>query len=104
MLGHRVAAPSRVGTFLRSFGCGHARQLDAVGRGPAGRRIAVGLCSALVIVVTAVLAFFLGATHAMDGLSIKRVTATEIANAMQDDRFFTDYGQSTLLVDGTSRR
>ena len=32
VLGHRVAAPSTTGTFLRSFTHGHARQLDAVGR------------------------------------------------------------------------
>jgi hypothetical protein len=30
VLGHRVAAPSTIGTFLRSFSWGHARQLDAV--------------------------------------------------------------------------
>jgi len=30
LLGHRVAAPSTIGTFLRSFTFGHARQLDAV--------------------------------------------------------------------------
>lgn len=33
VLGHRVAASSTIGTFLRSFGFGHARQLDAVTRG-----------------------------------------------------------------------
>lgn len=32
VLGHRVAAPSTVGTFLRSMRWGHARQLDAVSR------------------------------------------------------------------------
>lgn len=32
VLGHRVAAPSTLGTFLRSFAWGHARQLDAVSR------------------------------------------------------------------------
>jgi hypothetical protein len=32
VLGHRVAAPSTVGTFLRSMSWGHARQLDAVAR------------------------------------------------------------------------
>ena len=32
VLGHRVAAPSTVGTFLRSMTWGHARQLDAVSR------------------------------------------------------------------------
>jgi Transposase DDE domain group 1 len=30
VLGHRVLAPSTIGTFLRSFTFGHARQLDAV--------------------------------------------------------------------------
>ena len=30
VLGHRVAAPSTTGTFLRSFTWGHARQLDRV--------------------------------------------------------------------------
>jgi len=30
VLGHRVLAPSTIGTFLRSFSFGHARQLDAV--------------------------------------------------------------------------
>ncbi|MGH7749785.1 MAG: IS1380 family transposase, partial [Candidatus Dormibacteria bacterium] len=32
VLGHRVAAPSTVGTFLRAFRWGHVRQLDAVSR------------------------------------------------------------------------
>jgi hypothetical protein len=35
VLGHRVAAPSTIGTFLRSFSFGHARQLNAA----AGRRL-----------------------------------------------------------------
>jgi hypothetical protein len=30
LLGHRVLAPSTIGTFLRSFSFGHTRQLDAV--------------------------------------------------------------------------
>jgi hypothetical protein len=30
VLGHRVLAPSTIGTFLRSFSFGHARQLDRV--------------------------------------------------------------------------
>jgi hypothetical protein len=30
VLGHRVAAPSTLGTFLRSFTWGSARQLDRV--------------------------------------------------------------------------
>lgn len=42
VLGHRVAAPSTVGTFLRAFGFGHARQLDAVSRRLLARAVAAG--------------------------------------------------------------
>ena len=38
VLAQRVAPPSTVGTFPRSFGWGHARQRDTVGRGPAATR------------------------------------------------------------------
>jgi Transposase DDE domain group 1 len=37
VLGHRVLAPSTIGTFLRSFTFGHARQLDAVNGQALGR-------------------------------------------------------------------
>jgi hypothetical protein len=65
------------------------------------RRIAVGLGLAVVVLGIVVVAFLLGGRSAMVGLSIKRVTATDIANAMKDDHFYSDYGQSTLLLDGT---
>ena len=50
VLGHRVMAPSTLGTFLRSFTFGHVRQLDAVfaealrrawslGAGPGARQL-----------------------------------------------------------------
>ena len=42
VLGHRVAAPSTVGTFLRSMTFGQARQLDAVSRALLGRAVQVG--------------------------------------------------------------
>ncbi|GAA1515883.1 hypothetical protein GCM10009788_20240 [Nocardioides humi] len=42
VLGHRVAASSTVGTFLRAFGYGHARQLDAVTRRLLTRAVAAG--------------------------------------------------------------
>ena len=42
VLGHRVAAPSTVGSFLRAFGFGHARQLDVVTRQLLARAVAVG--------------------------------------------------------------
>src|SRR5829696_2450905 len=56
VLGHRVAAPSRLGTFLRSFTFGHVRQLDrvlaesltrawAAGAGPGDERLLVDVDS-----------------------------------------------------------
>ena len=42
VLGHRVAAPSTVGSFLRAFGFNHARQLDAVTRELLVRAVAAG--------------------------------------------------------------
>lgn len=42
VLGHRVAAPSTVGTFLRSLAWGHARQVDAVARELLARAAGVG--------------------------------------------------------------
>jgi Transposase DDE domain group 1 len=56
VLGHRVAAPSTLGTFLRAFTFGHVRQLDRVlgeslsrawlaGAGPGGERLVVDVDS-----------------------------------------------------------
>ena len=56
VLGHRVAAPSTLGTFLRSFTFGHVRQLDrvladsltrawAAGAGPGAERLVVDVDS-----------------------------------------------------------
>jgi hypothetical protein len=58
VLGHRVAAPSTIGTFLRGFSWGHARQLDAVsarllgrawtaGAGPGSQPLTIDLDSTL---------------------------------------------------------
>ena len=42
VLGHRVAAPSTVGSSLRAFGFNHARQLDAVTRRLLARAVSAG--------------------------------------------------------------
>jgi hypothetical protein len=42
VLGHGVAAPSTIGTFLRSFSFGHARQLDSVAAEMLARAWAAG--------------------------------------------------------------
>jgi hypothetical protein len=59
VLGHRVMAPSTLGTFLRSFTFGHVRQLDrvfetilarawAAGAGPGSERLTIDLDSTIV--------------------------------------------------------
>ncbi|WP_436278688.1 IS1380 family transposase [Micromonospora marina] len=52
VLGHRVAAPSTVGSFLRAFGFNHARQLDVVARRLLARAVAVGASPGLTESVT----------------------------------------------------
>jgi hypothetical protein len=58
VLGHRVMAPSTLGTFLRSFSFGHVRQLEAVigvaierawaaGRGPGHHRLVIDVDSTI---------------------------------------------------------
>jgi hypothetical protein len=58
VLGHRVMAPSTLGTFLRSFSFGHVRQLEAVigvtierawaaGAGPGAKRLVVDIDSTI---------------------------------------------------------
>lgn len=58
VLGHRVVAPSTLGTFLRAFTFGHSRQLDKVlgellsrawhaGAGPGGRPLTIDLDSTI---------------------------------------------------------
>src|SRR5437870_1607961 len=52
LLGHRVMAPSTLGTFLRSFSFGHVRQLDRVLAESIGRAWSAGAgpgCERLVI-------------------------------------------------------
>jgi hypothetical protein len=52
VLGHRVAASSTVGTFLRAFGFNHARQLDVVARRLLARAVTAGAHAGLTESVT----------------------------------------------------
>jgi hypothetical protein len=58
VLGHKVMAPSTIGTFLRSFTFGHVRQLDSVidaalrrawamGAGPGENRLVIDIDSTI---------------------------------------------------------
>jgi len=78
VLGHRVAAPSTLGTFLRSFTFGHVRQLDrvladslerawAAGGGPGDGRLVVDVDS------------FVGEVHGRDKQAPPSATPTSAA-------------------------
>lgn len=59
---------------------------------------------AALVVVTALLGgafFFWGDEHAQETMVITRATPDQLANAMQRDAFFSDYGASTLLIEAT---
>jgi hypothetical protein len=58
---------------------------------------------ALVLVLACVggISFFLGHKHALEALRVRHVTPGQIAKAMEEDRFFADYRERTLLVTGT---
>jgi hypothetical protein len=55
----------------------------------------------LVIVVAGIVLFLLGDIHAVQNMTIKRITPTQAANAMKADNFYTNYRESSLLVQGT---
>jgi hypothetical protein len=46
-------------------------------------------------------AFFLGNSIALGNLSVRRVSPDQAAEAMQNDEFYSDYREVTLLVTGT---
>jgi hypothetical protein len=54
----------------------------------------------LIIAAAGVGGFLLGDLHAVKGISVMRVTSHQLAEAMKQDRFFSDYRQSALLVTG----
>lgn len=45
--------------------------------------------------------YFLGDVQAVKGLSIQRTSPRQLAEAMRQDRFYSDYRKSSLLVTGT---
>ena len=55
----------------------------------------------LIIVAVGVGCFLLGDIQAVKGMSVMRATPHELAEAMKQDRFFSDYRRSALPVTGT---
>lgn len=60
--------------------------------------IAVGLV-ALVGLMAA--AFYVGDSYALQSLTVRQVTPTELAAAMRGDQFYSDYRENTLLIRGS---
>ena len=60
--------------------------------------LAVGLAT---IVIAAVASWMLGRQHALTNLAFVDVSASTAARAMQDDHFYSDYGDKVLVVHGT---
>jgi hypothetical protein len=59
--------------------------------------------AAIAVLLTAVGGgfFFLGAKHATETMAIRRVTPDQVARAMQDDSFYSDFKEATLVMRGT---
>jgi hypothetical protein len=69
---------------------------------PIHKKRAVWTAVVVVVVIgTGAGAFFIGNGHALGALQIQRVTPDQMATAMQNDEFYSDYRESTLLVRGT---
>ena len=57
----------------------------------------------LIIVAAGVAGFALGDIQAVKGISVMRATPHELAEAMKQDRFFSDYRQAHSLSPARSR-
>lgn len=54
----------------------------------------------IITIVVGIGLFFLGSKYALDHLSFRQITATQAANAMKDDHFWSSYRENTLLITG----
>jgi hypothetical protein len=60
--------------------------------------IAIGLVCVLAGI--AGIALYLGDRYALSNLTVRQATPDELAAAMQNDEFYTDYNENTLVVRG----
>jgi hypothetical protein len=58
------------------------------------------ICALAAIVIVGLGAFWFGTLQARQNVGVVRVGVAEVANAMQQDRFYADYGNSALLFSG----
>jgi hypothetical protein len=66
-----------------------------------GRSLIVLAAALATVVVAAVASWMLGRQHALTNLAFVDVSASTAARAMQDDHFYSDYGDKVLVVQGT---
>jgi hypothetical protein len=66
-------------------------------------RVRVLIVIGLLCVLSGVggIAFFLGDRYALINVTIRQATPDQLATAMQNDEFYSDYIQNTLLVRGS---
>jgi hypothetical protein len=60
--------------------------------------LAIGFAT---VIVAAVASWMLGRQHSLTNLAFVDVSASTAARAMQDDHFYSDYGDKVLVVHGT---
>jgi hypothetical protein len=63
-------------------------------------RLARALIIAMVIILAGVGCFFWGWRMALSRLTLKTVSATQTANAMKNDNFYSNYNENTLVIHG----
>jgi len=66
-----------------------------------GRWLVVPAACLATVVVAAVASWLLGRQHALTNLAFVDVSASTAAQAMQDDHFYSDYGDKVLVVHGS---
>jgi len=62
---------------------------------------AVGVLAVAAGVVAVVGSFWLGGRHALGNAVIVDVSADQVAQAMQDDHYYSDYGSDVLIIHGS---
>jgi hypothetical protein len=54
------------------------------------------------ILIVGLSSFWFGSLHARQTMGVERVTAAQLADAMQQDHFYSDYGNAAVLFSGTA--
>lgn len=57
----------------------------------------IAACSLLAVIIVGLGSFWFGSLRARQSIGIERVTAAQLADAMQQDNFYSSYGNSALL-------